>query len=101
MSFNKFLITLFSIIFFLSCSKTETENRNFVFVKKYCTTITVGGIIGIKEQCYEVGDEVIAELTSNNSITIRIANGPQIKDESGPWSFQELLEIPLEFVKLK
>jgi len=91
------LIVLFTLFFY--CTDESQEKTEYIFVEKYCTTITVGGVVGIQEKCYEVGDVVLAEFESNTAITVRIAKGPQINDASGPWSFQELLEIPLVYLK--
>lgn len=97
---NSIVLSLLVFLFF-NCSDNELESKEYVFVEKYCATIVVGGVVGLQEKCYEIHDVVLAETRSDTFITIRISNGPQISDTPGPWSFQELLDVPLIYLKEK
>ena len=92
------IILILYLTCFFSCNDNPLEKNEYVFVKKYCTNVTLGGVVGIKKQCYEIGEEVLAVSKSDTTIKIRIANGPQINNTPGPWSFQEFLEIPLDYL---
>jgi len=100
MKINKNSVLFLFVAILVSCSESESEDKNYVFVEQYCSIVTVGGIIGIQEKCYEIGDIVTAESKSDTFIMVRIADGPQINDKVGPWSFQELLEVPLTYVEV-
>jgi hypothetical protein len=71
----------------ISCSKEEiNKDRNFVFVKPYCTTIPVGGFVGIKEVCFNVGDIVVGEVIVQGKITFNI-------------SIQNYITVPSDYLK--
>jgi hypothetical protein len=96
-------LLVFTITIILSCNdkKVSSKNNHYTFTKDYCTTIVVGGVVGIKKKCYKVNDTVTAESIRDSSIIIRIAQHNELNDTSGPSNFQELLEIPLEFLERK
>ena len=94
----RILVGLLAILFYASCKMPHTENE-FIFVNDYCTTITVGGIVGVKEKCFYKDDVVVAESVTDSSIVIRIAGHSERNKENGPSSFQELLKVPKEYVK--
>ena len=86
-----------------SCNdKKIAEDLNiYTFTKAYYENISVGGVVGIVEKCYEINDIVTAESITNSSIIIRIAVHTELNDSKGPWNYQELLEIPFEYVNRK
>ena len=90
-------------IFLLSaCSKNEevSVKEKYIFVKTYCTQVTVGGFIGITKKCFNVGDVVEGEEKTNGVITIRIADHSEINDgPPSPNSYQEFLDVPCEYLE--
>jgi hypothetical protein len=99
----KSLLLIFAISITINCNdkKVSLKNNLYTFTKDYCTTIVVGGVVGIKKKCYKVNDIVTAETIRDSSIIIRIAQHNELNDTKGPTNFQELLEIPLEFLEEK
>jgi hypothetical protein len=54
-----FCIPLF-LLFLVSCANDQTiTNQTYVFTKPYCATVTVGGVVGLAEKCYKIGDIVV------------------------------------------
>jgi hypothetical protein len=80
-----------------SCTNDQTINdQTYVFTKPYCSTVTVGGVVGIAEKCYKTGDVVTGKEINSGKLTIRIAEHSSIND--GPpnsASYQEFLEVPI------
>lgn len=94
-----FLIIFFGII---SCnSNNETSASKYQFIKPYVATVTVGGIVGIIERSFEIGEIYIATKQGQSTITIRIAEHTALNDDCpNSQCYQELLEVPSEFLKL-
>mgnify|MGYP005864027173 FL=1 len=91
------IILYFGII---SCSSDdETVKNEYEFVAEYTTTITVGGVVGITERTFEIG-EIFTGREQGNIITIRIAEHSELNDDCpNSWCYQELLDVPREFLK--
>ena len=97
----KTLFILFTIISLASCEKTNTKQQDYVFVNPYCATVTVGGIVGISEKCFKLGEIVKGTQTDDGSIRVRIAAHSVVNDgPPSPNSFQEFLNIPSQNLKL-
>lgn len=100
---NSILTIIALTIIIWGCEKEDTLiNHDFIFVKKYCATVTVGGVVGITERCFEIGDLVVGYKKNEDTITIRIAEHNPLND--GPpssASYQELLDVPSDFLRLK
>ncbi len=97
----KVLFLLFTIILVTSCKKSTNDEKDYLFVKPYCATVTVGGVVGIAEKCFKLGDSVKGTKTNDGSIRVRIAAHSAVND--GPpssSSFQEFLNIPSQNLKL-
>ncbi|MBT8196195.1 MAG: hypothetical protein KJO64_07195 [Bacteroidia bacterium] len=88
------------ILMFYGCKK-EVPGNKFIFVSDYCTTIIVGGVLGIQEKCFYKDEVVVAELVTESTIVIRIAEPSVLNSEPGPSSYQELLDIPIKHVIAK
>jgi hypothetical protein len=90
------------LLFLVSCTNDQTiTNQTYVFTKPYCTTVTVGGVVGISEKCYKIGDIVIGTETTSGKVTIRIAEHSYLND--GPpssASYQEFLDVPLDYLEI-
>jgi hypothetical protein len=99
----KNLIYLFILTLgIISCSSDdETENNEYEFISEYSTIVTVGGVIGISERIFEIGETYSATDQSTNMITIRIAEHSERNDDCpNSWCYQELLDVPREFLQL-
>ena len=93
------LVLSLIISLFLSCEK-GIEEQNYIFTSPHCATVTVGGVVGLAERCFKVGDRVKGKPAQDGTILIRIAARSSRND--GPpssSSYQEFLNVPS--VKLK
>ena len=100
---NNILKIIALTIIIWGCEKEETLiDQDFIFVKKYCAKVTVGGVVGITERCFEIGGVIVGYKKNEGTITIRIAKHNPLND--GPpssASYQELLDVPLDYLRLK
>ena len=72
-----------------------------MFIKEYDITVTVGGVVGIAERKFEIGEIYTGTDKGNEVITIRIAEHSELNDDCpNSWCYQELLDVPRDFVKL-
>ena len=94
-----FLILTLGII---SCSFDDgNKNTEYEFIQKYSTKVTVGGVVGISERTFEIGEIYTGTDKGNDIITIRIAEHSELNhDCPNSWCYQELLDVPHEFLKL-
>ncbi|MEP1490419.1 MAG: hypothetical protein ABJK28_18510 [Algibacter sp.] len=96
------LICFFILIFgIISCSSDdEIPQREFEFITEYSTVVTVGGIIGVTERVFEIGEIYKGTDEGKETITIRIAEHSELNDDCpNSWCYQEFLEVPREFFK--
>lgn len=103
MKYANILSIILLIVAMFSCEKEETiKKQDYLFVKKYCAVVTVGGVVGIAERCFEIGDSVVGYNKTEGTITIRIAEQSPLNE--GPptsASYQEFLDVPSDYLKLK
>lgn len=94
-----FLILTLGII---SCSSDDENIKNeYEFVSQYSATVTVGGFVGIYKRAFEIGEKYIGTDQGNDLITIRIAEHSKLNDDCPNSScYQELLEVPRQFLRL-
>jgi hypothetical protein len=89
------------LLFLGSCSSDQVMNdRTYVFTKPYCATVTVGGVVGLAEKCYKIGDIVSGKETTSGKLTIRIAEHSALND--GPpssASYQEFLDVSINYLE--
>ena len=97
-----FIFMLFNLLVLVSCTKDPVmPNEAYVFTKPYCATITVGGVVGLAEKCYEIGDIVTGKENTIGKLTIRIAKHSKLNE--GPAtsaSYQEFLDVPLNYLEI-
>ncbi len=89
------------IMMALGCKKDDTRKaHDYIFLERFCAIVTVGGVVGIAEKCFETG-EAVSGLKNGDHITIRIA-GPSPLNEGPPSSasFQEFLDVPSSYLQL-
>ena len=97
----KTLLILFTIVILSSCEKSNTKEQDYIFVRPYCAKVTVGGVVGISEKCFKIGETVKGTQTDDGSIRVRIAAHSAVNDgPPSPNSFQEFLNIPSQNLKL-
>jgi len=87
----------------ISCSSDdETENNKYEFISEYSTIVTVGGVVWkYLNGFFEIGETYSATDQSTNIITIRIAEHSERNDDCpNSWCYQELLDVPREFLQL-
>lgn len=99
----KKLIYLFVFMFgIISCSSdNETKNNEYQFIMEYSTTVTVGGVVGISERTFEIGEVYSGTAQGIDVIIIRIAEHSELNDDCpNSWCYQELLDVPSEFLEL-
>lgn len=86
----------------ISCSSDdEIKNNEYEFINEYSTTVTVGGVVGVSERNFEIGEVYPGTDQGRDTITIRIAEHSELNDDCpNSWCYQELLDVPREFLKL-
>lgn len=85
-----------------SCKKEEiTNEQSYVFLKPYCATVVVGGVVGLAEKCFEIGDIVIGEKSIDGKVRIRIAeHGLLNEGHPNSANYQELLDVPSDYLEV-
>lgn len=85
-----------------SCSSNdEIENNEYEFITEYSTTVTVGGVLGISERTFKIGEVYTGTKKSVDMITIRIAENSELNSDCpNSWCYQELLDVPSEYLKM-
>ena len=99
---RKYLFLAIFVPILESCDNSLLIKENkYVFVEEYCATITVGGFIGITEKCFSNDDTIVGFEETEGMITTRIAEHTYLNDKPpGPWSYQEFMNIPSEYLEL-
>ncbi|MCD9015612.1 hypothetical protein [Parachryseolinea silvisoli] len=81
------------------CKDDAKEKQDYTFIKEYCAQITVGGVVGVDDKCFEIGDVVVGAKKSKGVITIRIADHLPINEgPANSASYQEFLDIPVDYL---
>lgn len=85
-----------------SCTNDKvTTDSSYVFTKPYCATVTVGGVVGLAEKCYKIGDIVSGKENTSGKLTIRIAEHSYLNDGSpSNASYQEFLDVPVNYLEI-
>lgn len=99
---KKLTYLFFLTLSIISCS-TNDENikKEYEFITQYQTTVIVGGVVGISERTFEIGEKYTGTDQGNIMITIRIAEHTELNDDCpNSWCYQELLEVPSDYLKL-
>lgn len=89
---------------FLACSSEENSpaKGNFEFTTSYTTRITVGGVVGILDRTFKVGETFSGVDEGNGDITIRIAEHSALNDNCpSNTCYQEFLSVPSKYLRLK
>ncbi len=98
----KKLIYLFILtVGIISCS-ADNDNLEieFEFISEYSTTVMVGGIVGIKERTFKIGEIYKGTDEGGKNVTLRIAEHTELNDDCpNSTCYQELLGVPREFLK--
>jgi hypothetical protein len=86
----------------ISCSSDEKNTQGeYEFITKYSTTVTVGGVVGVNERIFEIGEIYKGTEEGKETIKIRIAEHTEANNNCpNSWCYQEFLEVPREFLKI-
>ncbi len=92
---------ILSLVIFACSSAEDKSSKNFEFTKEYTTKITVGGVVGVRDRTFKVG-ETFKGTDKGETIEIRIAEHSESNNNCpNSWCYQELLSVPKEYLKLK
>jgi hypothetical protein len=97
------LLNGLGLLFLTSCTNEQTiTDQTYVFTKPYCETVTVGGVVGLAEKCFKIGDIITGREVKTGKLTTRIAEHSSINDGSpSSASYQEFLDVPLDYLQIK
>lgn len=96
------LVSFFLLIVIIaSCHKEDSLLKGeFVFQAEYTTTVTVGGVVGIAERTFKIGEVYNGTDKGDETIIIRIAEHSDLNDDCpNSWCYQEFLAVPREYLK--
>lgn len=99
---KKIIYVIVLALVFVSCNSDDDNfYGEFEFVTEYSATVTVGGIIGITERNFEIGEIYKGTDEGGENIKIRIAEHSKLNEDCpNSWCYQEFLDVPREFLKL-
>ena len=99
---KRFIFLVIISLVFNSCSSdSETSKERFEFIVEYSAQVTVGGVIGITERTFAIGEVYTGTDNGDGTVTIRIAEHSELNNDCpNSWCYQELLEVPVEYLKL-
>ncbi|WP_304137217.1 hypothetical protein [Mesonia mobilis] len=86
----------------ISCSTDDDpQELEYEFIAEYRTDVLVGGIVGVRERIFEIGEVYSSIEEEENTITIRIAEHSELNEDCpNSWCYQEFLNVPREFLSL-
>lgn len=99
---KKFICFFILTLVIISCNSDEKTSLegNFEFTNEYSATITVGGVVGITQKTFEVGEIYKGIDDGKETITIRIAEHTKLNDNCpSNTCYQEFLNVPKKFLK--
>jgi hypothetical protein len=93
---------LLILIIIASCTNDQKiTDQEYIFTKPYCETVTVGGVVGLAEKCFKIGDIVTGKEIKTGKLTIRIAHSSLNDGPPNSASYQEFLDVPLNYLEIK
>lgn len=98
------LFSFFLLIAIITSCNTEENivKGEFEFIAEYSATVTVGGVVGITERTFKVGEVYQGTDEGDGTIIIRIAEHSELNDDCpNSWCYQEFLDVPKEYLKIK
>lgn len=101
---KKMICFLILTLGILACSSEENARveGNFEFIAPYTTQITVGGVVGIQERTFKIGETFSGISEGNGDVTIKIAEHSVLNDNcTSNTCYQEFLNVPRKYLKLK
>jgi hypothetical protein len=101
---KKMICFLILTLGILACSSEENARveGNFEFIAPYTTQITVGGVVGIQERTFKIGETFSGISEENGDVTIKIAEHSVLNDNCpSNTCYQEFLNVPRKYLKLK
>ncbi|SFD30767.1 hypothetical protein [Flavobacterium phragmitis] len=99
---KKLICFLILTLGILACSSDEVKaTKNFEFTAEYTTQITVGGVVGVSNRTFKVGETFTGTDNGKETIKIRIAEHSTLNDNCpSNTCYQEFLEVPRVYLKL-
>lgn len=100
---KNFICFLILTLGILGCSSEENAHAkgNYEFTSEYTTRVTVGGVVGIQDRTFKVGESYSGIDEGKDGITIRIAEHSALNDNCpSNTCYQEFLEVPRVYLKL-
>lgn len=100
---KKLICFLILTLGILSCSSEQDKaSKNFEFTTEYTTKITVGGVVGVSDRTFKIGETFKGTDEGKETIKIQIAEHSKLNDDCpNSWCYQEFLEVPRAYLKLK
>ncbi|MGB5554843.1 MAG: hypothetical protein WBM83_09320 [Flavobacteriaceae bacterium] len=97
------LIYLFALALAMGCSKdADPYQKEYEFIDEYTVTITVGGVVGIVERTFAIGEAFRGKDEGIATITLRISEHTKRNEDCpNPWCYQEFLDVPRAYLKAK
>ncbi|NMM47753.1 hypothetical protein [Marinigracilibium pacificum] len=97
-----FISILFLSILVSSCSKDDNSiYAEYEFINEYTATITVGGVVGIEDRTFIIGEIYKGTVLDSETIKIKIAESSEMnKNCPNSWCYQEYVNVPKEYLKL-
>jgi|SRR5690606_5239628 len=97
-----FTCSILFLLLFNNCKKEGIRKESqYVFVKPFCSIVTVGGVVGITEKCFSTGDTITGYQKEEGKIIIRIAEHSYRNERpQSSMNYQEFLDIPLEYLEV-
>ncbi|PWS33187.1 hypothetical protein DF947_00685 [Pedobacter paludis] len=85
----------------MTCKKASNKEYTYEFTKPYSAVITVGGVVGIINKSFAVGDRVKGKMLDNGTVSVRVAEHTKENEKpANPASYQEFLDVPSGNLKL-
>lgn len=76
-------------------------DATFEFIATYTATVTVGGVVGVAERTFEIGEVYSGSRSGESRTLLRIAeHTKQNEDCPNPWCYQEFLEVPNNYLRI-
>lgn len=99
---KKLICFLILTLGILGCSSDEDkESQDFEFTTQYTTQITIGGVVGISDRTFKIGETFKGIDNGKETIKIRIAEHSPLNDNCpNNTCYQEFLEVPRTYLKL-
>lgn len=98
----RILIGVFVLIGMISCNNDDDNSilqGRFKFVTAYSARVNFGGVMGVNERTFEVGEIYEGTYSGGKTIKIRIAGNSELNEDCHEsWCPQQLLFVPMSYL---